>query len=252
MPTDTRKNPRQFRLPIKVPVADVVNGAGSTATTLVLAAADVQAADYYNGWNVMMTGGVCIGQTRKVVTFDATTLTVSPAWIGGPPGNGDAYLLYQTITSEALQIGCIAAGSSTVLVQLKDDLGAYTLDNWYNNLDLLVVGGTGYAGQPIKRRILDYTGSSRICRLYSALPVAPGNDTIVRIQGHLYFPVHSLDAIALTDTNAIRYSTMPGGIGMGAGMVQAGIDFASLQTSLNYMELGMDTTADEVLISRWE
>ena len=247
-----RVNGRQYVISLKVPVADAAQ-AGSTATTLKLAAADVQAANYYNGWYVCMTSGACVGQVVKVMDFDGADLTVYPAWVGGPPANLDTYMLFQVIKAEPEVFKCVAAGSTVSIVELADAQGVVSLDDWYDDLDLEIVGGTGFTGgQPVKRRIMNYVGATRLATLNFPLPVAPDDTTICKIQGHLYHAMHSFDAVAATAGAEIRWRTTKGGLALMPLHKSERLDAQNLPTSFSWLELGMDVAADNLQISRWE
>jgi len=62
--------------------------AGSTGTTIKLAAGANAGDDYYNGWSVATTGGTGPGQQRTITDYDGTSkvATVDRAWAVTPDG----------------------------------------------------------------------------------------------------------------------------------------------------------------------
>ncbi len=88
----------QLSEPIKVagrPGLITGTAQGGGVTTLQLAAADTQGADYYNGWTIRITSGTGAGQTRQITDYDGTNVIIDPAdpWAIAPDGTSN-YALY--------------------------------------------------------------------------------------------------------------------------------------------------------------
>jgi hypothetical protein len=254
----TRVNPRQFRLLIKLAPTVSTHGAGAaTATTFEVNGADGKASKYYNGWYVAFTTGPAITQIRRILnhTINATCVVDSP-WSGGVvPASGNSYALFQALTSQPTDIMALAAGSTANIIALADSQGAVTLDDWYNGLDIEVISGIGKRGEHPgeRRRILDYVGSTRLCTLSAPISPVVDNTSRVRIQGHLYHPLTSFDMVSAPAAGGVfRYSTLPGGMAWSPLNKTDQLDLSQQFAGPRYLELAMDTADGELAISRWE
>ena len=76
------------------PLANVFQ-AGSTTTSLVLAASESSVDDFYNGMLVFIYDGVAINQSRRIVDYEGSTrtATLDSALVTSAPASGDIYLV---------------------------------------------------------------------------------------------------------------------------------------------------------------
>lgn len=72
---------------------------GSTASTIVLAATSSAVDDFYNGWQIEITGGTGVGQVRAISDYvgATTTATITPDWTTTPDATS-TYDLFNTTT----------------------------------------------------------------------------------------------------------------------------------------------------------
>lgn len=72
---------------------------GSTASTIVLAATSSAVDDFYNGWQIEITGGTGVGQVRAISDYvgGTTTATITPDWTATPDATS-TYNLFNTST----------------------------------------------------------------------------------------------------------------------------------------------------------
>ncbi len=135
------------------------------ATTIELAAADSQGADYYNGWTIKITSGPGAGQTRKVFDYDGADVIIDPAnpWTPAPDGTS-TYALYPPTVGGA-------AGAS------NGPPPTITLDNYdipadyYVGMPITITSGTGLDQT---RTIVSYDPATRTAVVDEEWGVLPG------------------------------------------------------------------------------
>lgn len=146
----------------------LINGTAQAggATTLQLAAADTQAADYYNGWTIKITDGTGAGQSRTVIDYDGTDVMIDPAepWATAPDGTS-SYALYPPTVGTVIT----ASNTPTPTIQLADyDVPA----DYYVGMPITITNG---AGLEQTRTIVSYdpaTQTATVDEQWGTLPDA--------------------------------------------------------------------------------
>jgi hypothetical protein len=150
--------------------------AGSTANTIVLPAAASAVNDVYDGATIVLTGGVGVGQTRRIVAYNGTTkvATVDKAWVTLPTATSTFNVLAGTSSIVAFEGVATAGGNSTVGLPTA----AVATDDYYSGF-VVIESGTG-SGQ--SKQITGYTGASRqISIAPDTWSVNPSTDSVVAI-----------------------------------------------------------------------
>jgi len=110
----------------------------ATATTIVLAAAEVVPNDTYNGCRILITGGTGIGQSRYISDWvlATDTATVSRAWTTNPDATSTYEIQAADSNVEGAKGGAMAAGvaagevGADVRSQAAQAVTTAEVDNW--------------------------------------------------------------------------------------------------------------------------
>ena len=149
---------------------------GSTSNTIKLPAGASATNNIYNGATIVLTGGVGVGQTRRIVAYLGTTkiATVDKTWITIPT-NTTTFDIIAGNTSIVAFEG-VAAGGGNDYVTLPSS--AVATDGYYSGF-VVIESGTG-SGQ--SKEITGYTGSTRQVSIASdTWAVNPSTDSVVAI-----------------------------------------------------------------------
>lgn len=241
-------NPRVFTL-VNPDVAVVaVAQAGGAPDEITLNAGDAGVNDQHNGKFITIIAGPGQGESRRVLdNISISKLAkVDRPWITHPDG-GSTYVLAHGLTFESQDF--VVTSASPNSVTLNNDQGAVVVADWYNNLLVEVIKGTGKG----KRMIMDHTGATRVLQIAGLWKVQPVAGDIVRVQGHLYFPNKGL---VLRSSAGASIALRPGGSASAAGGLVSmlnnvwpeGVDSKEAE-HVPYIEL---PTAVTYTLQRWE
>lgn len=138
-------------------------------TTYALADVAMAGGDFANA-NGDTSGRKVTVAAKTGVTVDTTGMATHRALVDG------TVLLLVTELGTVRQNTAQAGGASTITL----DTGASAVDDFYNNMYVTIVSGTG-AGQ--SRKISDYVGSTKVATVSSAWSTQPDSTSVFRIFG---------------------------------------------------------------------
>jgi hypothetical protein len=118
-------------------------------------------------------------------TVDATGMATHIALVDA----GASALLYVTELATVRQNTAQAGAASTITL----DTGASAVDDFYNNMAITIVSGTG-AGQT--RYISDYVGSTKVATVGSAWGTNPAAGSVFRVYGQQLTAANPLETQA--------------------------------------------------------
>lgn len=142
--------------------------AGATSNTASLGSGTSITDDFYAGATLVITSNQGVGQSRRIVNYNATTRVVSldRAW-AITPTSGSTYDIIAGVGGiNAVEGSVVSATSTTVVIGNEGS----TVDDTYNGGVITITSGTG-AGQ--FRDITDYVGSTKTVTVNSAWSPTP-------------------------------------------------------------------------------
>lgn len=149
---------------------------GSGATTIKLDTGASATSNIYNGCIVALTGGVGVGQTAVIVSYNGGTkvATVNKTWATTPDATTtfDLYAASGSIFADSGTATAGAAGSLTLAAT------ASTSDDVYNGSMITILAGTG-SGQT--REISDYDGTTKVATVSSNWSVTPDSTSVYAV-----------------------------------------------------------------------
>lgn len=167
---------------IALPLAGTASAGGASTITLV---GGVATDNYYKGQLVRITGGTGIGQARAIASYVGSTkvATVNRAWVTNPDSTSVFQVLSTDDFLQATDVSSISGAAITrtataqggSLTSITLDAGASSTDNTYDQLVCTITSGTG-AGQ--SRRVLFYTGSTKVATMAAGWKTAPDSTSV--------------------------------------------------------------------------
>lgn len=203
--------------------------AAGGATSITLDAFAPATDDVLNGNIVTIVSGIGSGQTRRITAYNGTTkvATVVPAWETNPDSTSAYWVVADEITElvnavlDEVNTGAAHNVTNSLGKQIRESAavlilatgtaqagaagtitlaaGADANDNFYNDLRVVIVGGTGI-GQA--RLIHDYNGTTKVATTTPNWVVTPDATSEYQIQSQSNTHVHELETAALAQVNA--------------------------------------------------
>jgi hypothetical protein len=222
--------------------------AGSTASTIVLAAAAPANDDLFNGLLVAIHTGTGARQARLIQDYDGTTktATITPNW-DTTPASGDAYAIIEwgpvplePSNSPDQHSGTTQAGAAGTITLAAS---ASATNDLYNGQPIKIYAGTG-AGQT--RGITDYVGATKVVTVDRNWITIPDNTSRYVV---LADNVPALDAILLgvqVSASGIAATAFQAGAINAAAVADGTIDAATFAAgAVNAAALASDAV-DEI------
>lgn len=191
-------NPLTIRDPI-VPGVTFLSGttqAGSTATTVVLAASTSTLNNNQFINNVLQIAGSYVTITQFIAATQ--TATITPAIV--PPGAGVAYNLRRGIP---VSVNTLAANGTTSTAFLA--LTEPTTTNYYVGYYILFTTGLNATTPPTVKLIIAYNGTTKVATLASPFPNATAAGDAYEIQGNAYDSCNDMVYLNYSTDSPILY-----------------------------------------------
>ncbi len=240
-------NPRVFSFTPAAAAIDqaVVDGNGGAVGINIVAGAGN---DVHNGKRLTVISGPGAGESKMVLDYVSVSglATVDSPWVTHPDGTSRIVLAH---TLEAVSRQFVVTSATDTTLTLEPNQGVVQVDDWYNNLMVKVISGTGRG----TRRIFDTTGATRVLSIGQKWRVNPVAGDIVEVEGHLYFPNKGLHIrVAAAASMALQPGALNAAVRISvgaAGVLWPPAEDPAETENIPYVELNGATNH---LIQRWE
>ncbi len=238
-------NPRTFAFTSVAAIITTAVDALGTQSQITIAAGAGN--DVHNGKRITIVSGPGAGESKTIINYVSVSglADVDTPWAVKPTA-ASRYVLAACLEARSKRF--VVSGSAENTVTLAADQGVYQVADWYTQLMVRVVKGTGRGA----RRIFD-NDAARTLNIGTKWDVNPVAGDVVEVEGHLYFPNTS---VHIRVGGAASIALQPGGLDApslistaGAGVIWPPAEDPTSLENIEYIELNGAVTW---LIQRWE
>lgn len=172
--------------------------AGSTATTIKLAAAASATNSLYVGDLIAIRSGTGVQQVRTIIAYNGTTkiATVDRSWVTTPDATS-VYAIYASTTPSLFSDEGVAQAGGASSLTLQSTASA--TDDVYIGSILTILAGTD-AGDTSE--ITDYDGTTKVATVSPAWAATPDATSVYAV-----IPTSALSQAGTVDANVVSYAS---------------------------------------------